>query len=116
MRVLTRNILMYSFVFAGLSACQPEKSVPETVDAALVTEGKVMAQELCASCHAIGTSGDSPRGDAPPLRTVLANYNTESLGDDFREHIHVGHPDMPDFDFNVKQTDTILAYLKSIEE
>lgn len=116
MRVLTRKILLYTCLLAGLSACQPEKSVPETVDRELVAEGKVLANELCTSCHAIGASGDSPRNDAPPLRRVLENYNTESLGDDFREHIHVGHPDMPDFDFDVKETDAILAYLKSIQE
>ena len=70
----------------------------------------------CAACHNIGLSGASPRAYAPPLRSVLTIYNSDSLADDFREHIHVGHPDMPDFDFTVKDTEGLLAYLSSIQE
>lgn len=99
-----------------LMACQSQNDVALTGEAAQIAEGLSIVQTNCASCHSIGVSGDSPRKDAPPLRTVLANYNAESLTDDFREHIHVGHPDMPDFDFGPKGSDEVVAYLKSIQE
>lgn len=99
-----------------LAACQANEAAEMSSEAIQIAEGLTVVQANCASCHAIGVSGDSPRVDAPPLRTVLAQYNPESLADDFREHIHVGHPDMPDFDFGPKGTDEVVAYLKSIQE
>ena len=99
-----------------LAACGPGPAPVDTQNSAMITSGQALAEQLCSSCHTISESGESPRNDAPPLRTVLANYDSEALGDDFREHIHVGHPDMPDFDFSVKETDAILAFLKSIQE
>lgn len=85
-------------------------------DAALIADGQAIAQAQCAGCHAIGASGESPRTDAPALRHVLDDYAPEALAEDFREHIHVGHPDMPDFDFGTRGTDALLAYLVSIQE
>lgn len=85
-------------------------------DTSLIEFGQDIAKTHCAVCHSVGSSGVSARIDAPPLRKILANYNPISLADDFREHIHVGHPDMPDFDFTVKETEGLLAYLESIQE
>lgn len=100
----------------GVTACE-QATIPDNEwDAAFIEQGRDIAEQLCTACHSINRSGDSPRANAPPLRTVLAQYNPESLADDFREHIHVGHPDMPDFDFNVKETEAVLAYLRSIQE
>jgi mono/diheme cytochrome c family protein len=119
----------------GLTACQKaaeagdKAQVPEAgqetvteefesteFDAAYIDVGREIAATHCVVCHAVGATGDSPRADAPPLRTVLANYNPDALATDFREHIHVGHPDMPDFDFTVLETEGLLAYLTSIQE
>ncbi|MEP3892185.1 MAG: cytochrome c [Hellea sp.] len=101
---------------AVLMGCQAKDNTVPTADTVQITEGLSIVTSNCGSCHNVGTAGDSPRVDAPPLRTVLANYNVESLADDFREHIHVGHPDMPDFDFGPKGTDAVIVYLKSIQE
>ena len=110
------RLSLFALLPLSLIACQAaELSAPGSSDA-LIAEGKAIVQAQCSSCHAVGLSGQSPRVDAPPLRTVLANYNAESLADDFREHIHVGHPDMPDFDFGPQGTDEVIAYLKSIQE
>ncbi|WP_409432125.1 c-type cytochrome [Litorimonas sp. RW-G-Af-16] len=106
---------MSALSLTALSACQQEDTPPQQFDPAFIEIGREIAQTQCVSCHSIGQSGDSPRSDAPPLRTVLGIYNAESLADDFREHIHVGHPDMPDFDFTVKETEGLLAYLTSIQ-
>ena len=116
------------FVTLGLAACQkPDKPAPNSApkpaieagnefDISYLEMGKEIAETHCAACHTIKPLGASPRADAPPLRTVLGTYNPSALADDFREHIHVGHPDMPDFDFTVLQTEGLLAYLTSIQE
>ena len=106
----------------ALAACtnQPVAEVTTADDtsmeaeAALAENGKVIAEAQCSGCHAIGPEGASPREDAPPLRSVLAGYDPDALADDFREGIHVGHPDMPDFDFGPKGVDAVLAYLQTI--
>lgn len=100
----------------GLAACEQTPKTAATELAQFTEQGRLIAEQNCTSCHSIETSGDSPRSDAPPLRTISARYNLEALADDFREHLHVGHPDMPDFDFNVKETEALLTYLRSIQE
>ncbi len=82
----------------------------------MIENGREIVETQCATCHATGTDDESPRPDAPPLRIVLANYAPEALADDFRELVHVGHPDMPDFDFGPIGTDHVLAYLVSIQD
>jgi mono/diheme cytochrome c family protein len=115
-------------VTLGLAACQksdkpgttpgttPGTEAGNEFDVSYLEMGKEIAETHCAACHTIKPLGASPRADAPPLRTVLSTYNPSALADDFREHIHVGHPDMPDFDFTVLQTEGLLAYLTSIQE
>ena len=111
-----RLLHLFIFIPVLLMACQSQQSGVQPGEAAQIAEGLGIVESNCASCHSIGLKGDSPRSDAPPLRTVLTNYDAESLADDFREHIHVGHPDMPDFNFGPKGTDEVIAYLKSIQE
>lgn len=112
----------------ALVACSPLAPETETAtgdvdvadvaetEATLMSEGQAIVEQNCAMCHATSTEGVSPRTDAPPLRYVLANYDSEALSDDFREHIHVGHPDMPDFDFGPLGTEAVVTYLRSIQE
>lgn len=111
-----KNNTLFLCVLLFLAACQFEKELTSPSEEAQIAEGFAIVQANCVSCHAIGVTGESPRKDAPLLRKVLANYNTESLADDFREHVHVGHADMPDFDFGPKGTDEVIAYLKSIQD
>ena len=106
----------------GLVACGVEEDLNglqsnafELSEADMIANGREIVELQCMTCHAVGTDDRSPRSDAPSLRTVLDNYAPEALAEDFREHIHVGHPDMPDFDFGPIGTDHVLAYLKSIQ-
>ena len=107
----------------GLSACDStENSIDNLSDTfelseiEMIESGRDIVEAQCISCHAIGLRDTSPRPDAPPLRTVLASYPPDVLAEDFREQVHVGHPDMPDFDFGPIGTDHVLAYLISIQE
>lgn len=84
-------------------------------DEASIADGRTIAQSHCAICHGIDQD-QSLRADAPPLRYVLSLYPPESLAEDFRGGIHVGHQDMPDFVFGPLGMDVLLAYLVSIQE
>ena len=103
-----------------LAAC----GAPTTEDAAdtgptradLIDQGEIMAQALCSGCHAIGTDGDSPHREAIELRRIGWNYPVEALAESFAEGIVVGHPDMPEWQFEPDEIEALLAYLESIQE
>lgn len=105
-------------LFAGVlllagAACKPRAD--GAAPAAMIADGKAIVDAQCSSCHATGATGDSPRSDAPPLRTVLSRYDANALSDAFISGIKVGHPDMPEFELTPDGADRLLAYLKSIQ-
>jgi len=83
-------------------------------DDAGVAEGRALAQQLCARCHAIGETGESPFEPAPPFRSFGAKWPIDSLAEAFAEGIVVGHPAMPEFQFEPDQVDALLAYLENL--
>lgn len=101
-----------------LAACapQPEARPNVAADAALRTEGRALAEALCASCHAVGRDGESPLAEAPPLRTLAQRYPITALEEALAEGVLTGHPAMPQFEFQPQQIDALIAYLQSIQE
>lgn len=87
--------------------------IPDDPDS--IADGRAIALSHCSACHGMDQE-DGFRTDAPPLRHVLSYYPPESLAEDFRAGIHVGHEDMPDFVFGDLGMDVLLAYLVSIQE
>src|ERR1041384_2511870 len=65
-----------------------------------IKRGAQLLQQKCAPCHAVGKTGDSPRQEAPPFRTLSQRYPIESLEESLGEGIMSGHPDMPEFSFD----------------
>jgi cytochrome c len=57
--------------------------------------GESIAKRLCARCHAVGETGASPMGLAPPFRDLSKRYPIETLAEALAEGIVVGHPAMP---------------------
>ena len=103
-------------------AATPAPEVTETPaeiagesEAAMISDGRAIVEQNCAGCHAIGSDDDSPRLEAPPLRFVLEELDREALSADFREGIHVGAVDMPDFDFGPLGTEAVFDYISSIQ-
>jgi mono/diheme cytochrome c family protein len=108
-----------------LWACSPatEKAAEPAAPAAVATpeqelidSGRQIAVTQCASCHAIIPGGKSPRAEAPPFDTVLSRYRADVLEEDLINGIHLGHADMPAFEFNPQGVDALIAYLKSIQK
>jgi cytochrome c len=81
----------------------------------LTQKGEAILSEHCARCHAIGTSGESPNEEAPPLRVLSENYPVDDLAESLAEGIMSGHPDMPVFVFEPQEVEAILVYLRSIQ-
>ena len=84
--------------------------------AADLKHGEELLQTNCASCHAVGRTGDSPHKYAPAFRTLGQRYPIESLEEALGEGIVSGHPDMPEFKFDADDVGDIIAYLKSIQQ
>lgn len=90
-------------------------SAPE-IDPIQVDEGRDIAVAMCGGCHAVDDADQSPRPDAPPMKTLLSGYDPDALADDLIDGVKLGHQDMPEFDFNVIATDALVAYLVSISD
>lgn len=88
----------------------------QAASAQSLKHGEQLLAHNCASCHAVGRSGDSPHKFAPPFRTLGQRYPIESLEEALGEGIISGHPDMPEFKFNASDVGAIIAYLKSIQQ
>ena len=106
----------------AMAACSPTTSPEETKDqqgtpqAELIGQGETIAVTLCAGCHAVGETGESPHSDAVPFRQLSWMYPVETLAEPLSEGIIVGHPDMPEWQFEPQDTDALLAYIESIQE
>jgi cytochrome c len=78
--------------------------------------GRALLQQSCASCHAIGKSGDSPKAGAPPFRTLGRSYDLDQFPLLLQRGVVAGHPDMPEFKFNEADARAAGVYLRSIQE
>jgi len=79
-----------------------------------IDAGKRLAEQLCARCHAIEISGNSPFAPAPPFRILPQRYDLENLAEALAEGIAVGHEAMPQFEMSPEQIDDFLGYLESL--
>ncbi len=95
-----------------VSACASHPSVNE----AKINRGARLAEVNCAMCHAVGRTGSSPAPEAPPFRTLSQNYRVSMLEEALAEGISVGHPAMPNFQFNPDDAEALVRYLETIQE
>ena len=95
-------------VLFGLTAAAQDASE-------LDQRGRALVERHCSRCHAIDMTGSSPHPEAPPFRTVGPRYPIGSLAEALAEGLVTGHPDMPEFMFEVHDVGAILAYLQSIQ-
>jgi cytochrome c len=96
-------VLMFAMVLA------------EVATADTVERGRLLLQENCSRCHAIGREGISPHKQAPPFRVVIKRYGALSLSEALGEGLITGHPDMPEFKFEPEDVGAIVDYLRTLE-
>jgi mono/diheme cytochrome c family protein len=81
-----------------------------------LAKGRALLKANCARCHAIGLEDSSAHGQAPPFRVVVTRYPPDDLSEALAEGITSGHPDMPEFVFEVDEVFAITEYLNSLRE
>jgi mono/diheme cytochrome c family protein len=104
---------MTKFCFALLLPCL--LAMPAGAEDAQ-QRGKALLETLCAQCHALGKTGNSPNALAPPFRT----FGDDKLYDnDFAQRLQEGlssiHPAMPTFHFSRDDAQAAVNYLRSIQ-
>jgi cytochrome c len=85
-------------------------------NSALELRGRAILAHNCSRCHALGRTGTSPHPEAPQFRVIGQRYAIETLAETLAEGLSTGHPDMPEFVFEIRDVRAILAYLQSIQE
>ncbi|MBI1339115.1 c-type cytochrome [bacterium] len=123
---MSRTVLAAAAALLAVAACAsgpapptaPEATAPAmmTASAAEVAAGKRIAELRCASCHAIGPSGESRMEGAPAFRKLAERYPVTALEEAFAEGIMVGHPAMPEFKLSPEEIRALLGYLDSVQE
>ena len=108
MKALAQSLLLSVMVLMGASLAPAQED--------LQRQGREMLATQCSRCHAIDSTGNSPHRDAPPFRTLNRRYPIEYLAEALAEGLSTGHPDMPEFIFEVQEVNAILAYLESIQD
>lgn len=84
---------------AGTAAAQPA-----------VNEGRRLAEQWCASCHAIAPGARPPAGDAAPgFPAIAAMPSTTEMG--LRVFLQTPHRNMPNYQFSRAELDALVAYL-----
>lgn len=82
---------------------------------ALARHGHVLAERMCAQCHATGMSGPSSHIGAPAFRTLSRRVDLDNFANRLRDGLTSGHPDMPTFRFTREDARALTGYLRSIQ-
>jgi len=77
--------------------------------------GEALAKKMCANCHAIGRTDESPHLGAPPFRSLDRRVDLDSFTKQLNDGLTSGHPDMPTFRFSRQDARAFVAYLRSIQ-
>lgn len=107
MRPISRSLVVGLILFFPVAS-----NAAESVE--LRTRGKVILQEKCGRCHAIGAFGESPLKKAPPMRDIYARFAPRELQAELSEGVVSRHRAMPQIDFSDEDVDAILAYLYAL--
>ena len=77
--------------------------------------GRALLKEFCASCHAIGKTGDSPMRGALAFRDLGRSFDLDQFPRLLKRGISSSHPAMPEFKFSDDDARAVSAYLRSIQ-
>ena len=79
-----------------------------------IQKGAVMAQRVCAECHAVREGQDrSPNPKAPSFAHVAIDPSMTSLA--LHVWFQTPHPTMPDFVLKADEMDDLAAYIQSLK-
>jgi mono/diheme cytochrome c family protein len=76
--------------------------------------GRLLLEQNCGRCHAVGPTGRSPMVKATPTREIYAKFLPRELQAELSEGMVSKHRKMPQIDFRDEDVDAILAYLYAL--
>ena len=104
----------------AMSVAQTAQAVPlpnwAALDRQAAARGAAIAEGVCASCHAVGSSGVSPYAAAPPFRDVVARRSLDDIETAMAQGLVTTHPAMPPFTFRAGEIDDLIAYLETVRQ
>lgn len=84
-------------------------------DGGSVDAGRRLTASRCSRCHAVDRRDQSANPRAPRFRDLGRNFPFEGLREALREHMIVGHPEMPVVILSEPEIGDLIAYLKSLQ-
>jgi tetratricopeptide (TPR) repeat protein len=81
---------------------------------ARMKEGKLLVEQNCKGCHAVGSQGVSPNKKAPEFRTLHERHPSIALREPLSRGIAAPHDEMPKFALSGPQIEAIVAYINSL--
>ena len=118
---MLRSLAAVAAVALALAACAASGEAaqqPTAVAAQPPTRAAVghrLADRLCARCHQVSATGQSPNAGAPPFTVLASRYDEVTLGRKL-DDIATGHYDMPPTALTNDEIDSIVAYLGSFSD
>lgn len=79
-----------------------------------VQEGRRLAREVCAECHAIDNAGGSTNPDAPAFKVIANTPGMTSTA--LTVALQTTHRTMPNFVIRDDASQNIIAYILSLKE
>lgn len=113
----SRSIIAIALLAGVLAGCASEQALEADAEAASAARGKALAEQRCATCHAIGPEGLSPAPPAPVWREMAEANDLDQLGRRMAEGklIHSsGTVSMPEFTFTPSDIGDLIAYMKTL--
>jgi mono/diheme cytochrome c family protein len=105
------TVLAIVFLMLAISPSAAEDGKPTPLE----RHGRVLADRMCAACHAVGRRGKSPHVGAPAFRALDRRVELDTFTDRLREGLTSDHPDMPTFRFSREDARALVLYLRSIQ-
>ncbi len=113
-RVLGVSGALAVAIFAPVMAMAAASDAGGTEDPAVL--GRLLAEEQCGACHAIGKDDESAAEGAPAFRDLDKRYPVDQLEEALAEGIVTGHEGMPEIEWEAEEVANFIAYLKTLTD
>jgi len=111
---MQRPPLIIILVIVPMLAFSALESTAQAQDPA--QRGRALLKEFCASCHAIGKTGNSPMRGALPFRMLSRSFDLDQFPRLLERGLSSSHPTMPEFKFSGRDARAATAYLRTIQQ
>jgi mono/diheme cytochrome c family protein len=102
--------IVITLVAASLTISVGTSSAQELGDA---KRGRVLAETVCAECHAVEKGALSRNGHAPTFQTVATTPGMTAMA--LRVALRTSHKEMPNLVLKNQEVDDVIAYIATLK-